>query len=226
MAAALLYLVVLSVKQPPLLSVSQCMRHAGMSLITADNPSAQKRVRRLVAKLELKYVLSHVDNLLSGIRSYDHPCPVIAQGQPITCNVAQEQPSMDCTVTQGEQPLVVCTVVQVQPIHCAVTQDQTISYTITQEESSTDENNSIEYFSDLTSPTASFSDSSSLFQFPQASFKRTDVLENLLCLVRPTEQARITGRPGISNNAATSLSSSEPSFSGGISYAAQLGSEL
>jgi hypothetical protein len=37
MAAALIYLVAVSVKQPPLLSVSQCMRHAGMSLITANN---------------------------------------------------------------------------------------------------------------------------------------------------------------------------------------------
>jgi hypothetical protein len=141
------------------------------------------RVRRLVTKLELKYVLSHVDDLLCGMRpSYCNPSPVSSvQGQPINCSVPQEHPSIHCTVTQGAQPPVLCTDTQEQPLHCHITQDQIISSAIMQDDSST--NDGIGYFSDLTSPTASsISDSSSSPQISQASFKSTEALNNLLSL--------------------------------------------
>jgi hypothetical protein len=208
MAAALLYLVVVSVKQPPplvALSMSQCMRHAGMETCDAENPTAQRRVHRLVTKLELKRVLSHVEDLSRGRLPLDCPSPVIMQKQPRYDHkpypvIAQDHHVNDCT---------------------AGTQDQTISDAILQEESST--NDSISYISDLTSPTASFSHSSSSSQLSQASFQRTDVLKDLLSQRRPKERALITGFPGISGkNVATSLSSSKPSLSDGTSTAAPL----
>jgi hypothetical protein len=174
------------------------MQHAGMSLITTNNPAAQMPVCCLVTKIELKYVLSHVGDLLCEMRlSYCHPSLVSVQGQPLNCSVPQERPpSIHCTVTQGSQPPVLCTVTQEQPVHCNITQDQTISYAIMQEDSST--NDGIGYFSDLTSPSttaSSISDSSSLAQISQASFKSAEALNTLLSL--STEYSVFSG--GISD---------------------------
>ena len=60
-AAALILLVEKSARKSPLLTTSECMTHAGLSLTVASNQAIQKRVRRLASKLDINQLLASFD---------------------------------------------------------------------------------------------------------------------------------------------------------------------
>lgn len=81
-AAALLSLIVKSVRDKPSLSVPECMRHAGIPTNVASNKALQMRVRRLVKKLDIQSVLAAVDDTLLVTQGVQHT-PVETQQEAV-----------------------------------------------------------------------------------------------------------------------------------------------
>lgn len=71
-AATLLSVVDKGVRKKTLLTVEECLLHAGASLEAASNRSIQQRVRRRQVKLEFRSVLAVTDALLNRM----NPCPL------------------------------------------------------------------------------------------------------------------------------------------------------
>jgi len=76
-AAVLIHLIDISARDEPLLSACDCMLHAGLPPVVANDPTSVQLLHRLVGLLNLDHVLARVDDILQGHRTLMDPTDMV-----------------------------------------------------------------------------------------------------------------------------------------------------